>query len=211
MKNSSLTQSPLKVLAGCVMFVVLGLWLVSTGVLFNQIFGGLSIAFFGLGGIAFVCRNTRFLRNFREPTIANHAEPKLHLKDDPSTVQVTRVVVDDEEVLECWKRSCSEMLPHFQSVSIVETVDSGGYRNLTVGAGEFYQAEPEAGELENAIVSGLSRLPGVTEVLREDTEVWLVVGDLPSIEVIQHAAIAVDGFHRNRLSRINSNPNHSDV
>lgn len=188
-------MSAVKVISGCVVFVLIGLWLVNSDVLFEQIIGILAIVFFGLGGIVYV------FRHLVKQTEKFKSEPVLHLKKDPLRVHVTEVAVDDEEVIECWKRSCPDMDSSMQSVSVVKTIDASDYLSLMVSAGEFFPADPESVDLHNSIVSRLSLLPDVTEVVREDKEVWLVVADLPSNELVRHASVAVDKFHQNRITR----------
>ena len=189
------SMSAMKVISGCLVFVLIGLWMVNSGVLVKQVVGFLSIAFFGLGGVVYV------FRLLVQQTEKFKHGSGLHLKNDPSSVHVAEVTFDDEEVLECWKRSCPDMERSMQSVSVIKSTDSSDCRSLMVSAGEFFPAEPESMELHNAIVSKLSLLPDVTDVLREDKEAWVVVGDLTCHELVQHASVAVDGFHQSRIAR----------
>jgi hypothetical protein len=78
---------------------------------------------------------------------------------------------------------------------------------VVVSMAEFVQAEPLASRLHDAVVQAAEGVPGVTSVVREDTEVWLVMGDPAGDLLVRAVAAAVDELvPQARLQRARPSP-----
>lgn len=66
--------------------------------------------------------------------------------------------------------------------------------SVYIAAAEFAREEPLEGDLRRAVTTGLQSVPGVTKVVQEDREKWIVGGTPSGEALVKAAAAAVDGL-----------------
>ena len=65
---------------------------------------------------------------------------------------------------------------------------------VVVSAMEFVREDPLEAEIRGALAEALRRVPGVSEVIEEDREVWVVVGPTSGQPIAQVAADLIESF-----------------
>ena len=120
--------------------------------------------------------------------------PAVITVKEPELILVERNRNPDEEVLEEWSRACELVEKDLQTVGAVKWDQSPYPWSVDFGAAAFIREEPYAGILEGVLTRALKQLPGVKEVIREDTEKWMVDGDTTGEELVRVGSVAVDKF-----------------
>ena len=92
----------------------------------------------------------------------------------------------DDELLEQWTRTGPD--PELTGVEVLLLPDHPW--QIVVSMAELVRTGPLLPRLEQAVFSAIQAVPGVTQVAREDTEVWLAWGT-PTGEALAHAVATV--------------------
>ncbi len=180
-KIDSLFSKPINALLGSFAFVLLGWFVFMQPALTPKIIGMVTMLCFGFGAI--IC--ARILIRTR----LGKAADRIRYASSPSDIIVQKVVIDDEEVDECWRRTGH----HFQHVSATRSQDEKFSWSVDLASGEFFR-EAESPEYFQAIYDSISGVTGVRETVREDHEHWAVDGDCDGKELVRAAAFANDQF-----------------
>jgi hypothetical protein len=98
----------------------------------------------------------------------------------------------DETLLEAWERVTDE--PDLRLVDANRGTDPGWPWRVGAAVMEFIRSEPLESELRDAMFLALSGVVGVTEVAREDREVWVVAGSPDGDALVHAAASVVDAY-----------------
>lgn len=80
----------------------------------------------------------------------------------------------DEAQCDAWERSTDE--PNLRFVDALLGDDPDWPWRVSAAVMEFVRVEPLKSEIRDAMLLALSRVDGVTDVVREDREVWAVAG-----------------------------------
>jgi len=123
------------------------------------------------------------------PIIAGLLVVPLVAKSKASAIEVRQITPADSEVLEEWVRVTTE-----EDVLGVDATRSEGKWAWTVFicAAEFVREDPLASRLVADITAALKKVKGVTAVVREDTEVWLVQGHPTGTDLVRACSHALD-------------------
>ena len=106
----------------------------------------------------------------------------------------------DEEMHEQWTRTG----PDTELTSVEAVLPPDHPWQVIVSMADFVRTGPLAFRLEEAVTLALQAVPGVTQVAREDTEVWLVWGAPAGDELVRAVAVVIDALVvpvRNQLAR----------
>ena len=96
----------------------------------------------------------------------------------------------DEELQEQWTRTGSDA-----ELTAVEAVLPPDHPwQVIVSMAGLVRTGPLASRLEEAVTLALQAVPGVTQVAREDTEVWLAWGTPAGDELVRAVAAVVDAL-----------------
>ncbi len=97
----------------------------------------------------------------------------------------------DEEIAEEWSRHTSE--PDVCWVGASRWVDGGDWPwQVHVAAAEFVRDGPLSAAMDAGVYEALVAVDGVTDVAREDTEVWIVAGDPAGADLVRVVASFID-------------------
>ncbi len=98
----------------------------------------------------------------------------------------------DATLLDAWDRSTDE--PELRLVDASLGDDPEWPWHVGAAVMEFVRVEPLESEIRDAMFLALSGVDGVTEVVREDREVWAVAGSPEGEALVDAAASVVDAF-----------------
>ena len=98
----------------------------------------------------------------------------------------------DDAILEAWERDCEE--PDLRHVTAIRGDDDEWPWAVSASVMEFVREDPLETELRDAMVAALTAVPLVTEVVRQDREVWIVGGSPSGEELVAATARVVDHF-----------------
>lgn len=124
---------------------------------------------------------------------------------DPATIQdgaaserPEKVRPEDEEIVEEWARLIGD---DARGVDVVRIAVEGEWQwEVYISALEFVREKPLEPELARSLEAKLSQVPGAKQVVREDTETFIVDGD-PSGEALALAACEVVDAFADRIRR----------
>jgi hypothetical protein len=103
-------------------------------------------------------------------------------------IEVTEVdPPDDDELLEQWSRGNPDDLSDVEAL-----LPSDHPWQVVVGLAEFAREDPLRTRMSDAVYAALTGVTGVTEVAREDTEVWLAWGTPNGGDLVRAVAEVVD-------------------
>lgn len=106
---------------------------------------------------------------------------------------IRRVDSGDDEVAEAWTRDCDD--PDVRGVEVLRWSRGGRWPwQVEVHAAEFVGVEPFESEFRGRIEDAIRSVPGVTDVVEEDREVWLADGNPVGAQLIAAVAAAVDAI-----------------
>lgn len=104
---------------------------------------------------------------------------------------VLQLATDEADLQEVWQRLTDD--PEIRGIEVARIDHVGGWQ-VAVWLAEFLRDEPLESELRQGMAAALGAVPGVTGVVEEDREVWLVTG-MPSGRALTEAAAGVvDGL-----------------
>jgi len=104
--------------------------------------------------------------------------------------EIRRVPDDEVDGEEAWER----LVDDDPEVYNVEAIRGDDEWQVTVWVAEFLRDDPLEDEMRQGMDKALNAVPGVTEVIEEDREIWAVSGT-PSGEALARAAAGViDGL-----------------
>ena len=171
-------------------FVVLGLFIfMQTGIM-SKIVALITITFFGFCAITFAIQLS---------AKGKKAVPIVIKPKNPESILVQRDPKPDEEITEAWFRACKLDDTDLQSVDAVKSECSSYPWSISFGAAHAIREEPYAGILEDTLNKALNAIPGVKNAVREDTEKWVVEGDINGEVLVRAGSVAIDKFlHRYR-------------
>lgn len=171
-------------------FVAIGIFLLNK----NAMVAWATILFFGFGVAVLgyqLITQYRFSSQ-REKTVA---------LTFPQQIVIEKIVSVDVEILEEWVRKCNKEYQPFHGVNAVKIEDTNFQWYVYFSAGELIRNAPFEAVLSESIYTSLSEIDGVKEVHREDTEVFIVDGDVCGEVLVETAAKAIDTFMVARLSQ----------
>jgi hypothetical protein len=96
----------------------------------------------------------------------------------------------DEELQEQWTRTG----PDAKLTSVEAGLLPDHPWQVIVSMADLVRTGPLASRLEEAVTLALQAVPGVTQVAREDTEVWLAWGAPAGDELVRAVAVVVDAL-----------------
>jgi hypothetical protein len=105
-------------------------------------------------------------------------------------IEVEQVEPEDDELLEEWVRVTDEQ--HILGVCAERSADSKWPWRVAIFVAEYIRAEPLQSKLHKAITAALNGVPGVTRVMQEDREVWVVQGDVAGESLVRACSKALD-------------------
>jgi hypothetical protein len=105
---------------------------------------------------------------------------------------VRRLPADEVDGEEGWERLTDE--PDVRGVDATRGRDPEWPWSVGVWAMESVREEPLEGDLRHAMIVVLWSVPGVTAVLDQDREVWIVSGEPTGEALVRAAANVVDAF-----------------
>lgn len=105
-------------------------------------------------------------------------------------IEVRKITPQDSEIVEEWERVTRER--DIVGVSAAKLKRPKWNWQIFVNAAEFVRTEPLEGRLEREITAALRKVGGVSAVVREDREVWLVQGDTSGGNLVRACAVALD-------------------
>jgi len=185
----------IKPVLGCLAFTILGFYLLNSETVFHKIVGSLTVLFFGLGGLGLLwSHGQKSTPGTTQST--SIGDPVFYLNIE--SVSVAQVDIDDDEVLEFWKRSCAGIANWMQDVSVQKSDHDIWCWSVTVGAGEFVRQPSDNALLHDAIVRAVMKVPGTRDVAREDNEVWLVSGNISGDALVRYTSVGLDSFLSDR-------------
>lgn len=103
--------------------------------------------------------------------------------------EIVQLPDDEVDGAEGWIRETDD--PDIRNVEATRTELEW---QVTVWVAEFLREEPLEGELHRGINIALSAVPGVSEVIEEDREIWAVTGQPSGRELVEVAARVVDAL-----------------
>ena len=119
---------------------------------------------------------------------------KKKLSAFPSSVEIKQLSPVDDEIAEEWHRICESHLIDIHGVYAAKWKE-GEYRwELTFAAGEFIREEPFVQKLNEAVFSAISSVDGVKEAHAEDTEKYIIAGEIEGRDLINSVSLAIDEF-----------------
>ena len=113
------------------------------------------------------------------------------MTDDDEEVP-RQVPSTDRGIEERWARPTRER--DVRSVSATTRRLGEWTWSVFFAAAEFVRDEPFQTELRRAVTTALKSVPGVTKVVQEDREKWIVAGEPNGEALIKAAAAAIDGL-----------------
>jgi len=102
-------------------------------------------------------------------------------------IQIERVQPQDEEIREEWARVTNEK--DILGVCVARMSSEDWPWHVSIYVAEFIRTEPLQSELFDSITAALTNVAGVTRVVHEDREVWVLQGE-PAGEKLIHACSA---------------------
>ncbi len=114
----------------------------------------------------------------------------LLAKEKTPPVEVRKITPEDNEVAEEWERVTSE--PDVHGVSAGRLKRTKWNWQIFINSAEFVRGDPLASRLDADVTAALKKVKGVSAVVREDTEVWLLQGDASGEEIVRACAKALD-------------------
>lgn len=166
--------------------VILGIFLTFQNGWVPKIFGGLCIIFFGGGAIVLLGKLLLAKKNTTKKVIINIKKPE--------SILVKRNPEPDEEVLEEWHRACTLADAEFQMVHATKYNWERFSWGVTFGLAYCIRQQPYADIIAADLTQALLEIPGVKEAVREDTEKWLIEGEVTGEALIRNGSVAVDTF-----------------
>ncbi len=124
------------------------------------------------------------------PTQSQTNQPNAFGGNHNMDIKIEKIEPGDEGVLEEWMRVTDE-----QQIRGVVAARLAGRKKLwevTIGAAEQVRGEPLETKLFTAITKALRAMPGVTKVVHEDREVWLVTGNVTGEQLVRACAEQLD-------------------
>ncbi|AXK71249.1 hypothetical protein DWG18_02390 [Lysobacter sp. TY2-98] len=109
-------------------------------------------------------------------------------------IKVEKIAPADSSVLEEWHRVTTEEDVLGVSASRLEGAQEEW--QVFVNAAEFAREEPTQSMLHEAVTQALQNAEGVTAVLHEDREVWIVRGNVRGEALVRSVAPALDHMQR---------------
>jgi hypothetical protein len=109
-------------------------------------------------------------------------------------INVEKVRPADSSVLEEWDRVTTEEEVLGMSASRLE--DAPDEWQVFVNAAEFAREEPTQSRLHDAVTRALENAEGVTAVIHEDREVWIVRGDVRGDALVHAVAPSLDRLRK---------------
>lgn len=107
-----------------------------------------------------------------------------------SEVEVRQIEPMDDEIVEEWERVTDD--PDIHGVGAARFAGTEWPWQVYVYVAEFVRTEPLESELRRRITDALNSVPGVTEAVQEDREVWVVQGDASGDALTRACAAVVD-------------------
>lgn len=117
----------------------------------------------------------------RRPTLAP-------VSDDAQDGEAVRV----EAEAEAWERAVDD--PDLRGVDVQRMDHPDWTWEVFVSVAEFLREGPLEHELRTGVDAALRAVPGVTEVVEEDRELWLVRGDAAGPALVAAVGVVVDGL-----------------
>src|SRR5207302_812263 len=96
----------------------------------------------------------------------------------------------DDELAEAWERVTPE--PDILGVEASRIANAAWPWQVSIYVAEFVRDDPLETDLRLAIGNALRGVPGVTNVMEEDREVWVLSGDPSGRALIESAGAALD-------------------
>jgi hypothetical protein len=115
-----------------------------------------------------------------------------HSAEKPTTLEIRKIAPLDSSIAEEWERVTTE--EEVLGIGAARRKNSEWNWQIFVSAAEFVRKDPLASRLDTAITSALKKLKGVKAVVREDTEVWLVKGEVGGEELVRAGSTALDAL-----------------
>lgn len=109
------------------------------------------------------------------------------------TIVVKRVTPLDENILESWERITKER--DISGVGVSKLSETGYSWQVFVNVAEFIRKEPLQSKLFAAVSQALLKVPGVSSVVQEDREVWLVKGNPTGEELVRYCAQVLNDLY----------------
>ncbi len=107
-----------------------------------------------------------------------------------SEIIVEKIEPEDDEVMEEWIRVTDN--EDIFGVSATRFEDEAWPWNIFVSAAEFVRTEPLESQLHAAIDAALAMVAGVTEVVNEDREVWILKGNPTGEDLVRACSVVLD-------------------
>lgn len=118
----------------------------------------------------------------------------------PEGIVIQQIEPQDYAVIEEWKRECESHLIGIFGVYASKIKNSNDFPwQVEFGAGEYIREEPFVSKMNDAIVKAIMSLEGVKEAHHEDTEKYIVSGELSGSELVKVVSVAIDDFARTYL------------
>ncbi|HEY5995094.1 MAG TPA: hypothetical protein VIU46_10910 [Gallionellaceae bacterium] len=124
------------------------------------------------------------------PTLSQTDQPNAGGAKHKMDIKTKKVEPEDDSVLEEWVRVTDE--EQIRGVVVTHLDSTKNMWEVTISAAEYIRGEPLETKLHNAITKALRATPGVTKVVHEDREVWIVTGNVIGEDLVRACAGQLD-------------------
>ncbi len=120
--------------------------------------------------------------------------------DFPEEIVIERVEPSDDEILEEWKRICTHDHQDMHVVYASKWKDGDFEWDVTFSAGELIREEPFVSIMNELIINAITSIKSVKEAHHEDTEKYVVSGEVEGEELVRRVSSAIDEFAKEHLA-----------
>ncbi len=119
----------------------------------------------------------------------------------PTEIVVEECQPCDDEIAEEWSRNCEKHLSDIHGVYAAKWIEGQYLWQVTFSAGEFIREEPFVNYLNEAVFDAISSTEGVSESHHEDTEKYIISGEVNGKLLVENVSKAIDNFATKYLKK----------